>query len=143
MSQFFRNTITALQSVALFFDNQKQVRELTHKERNVVKAVSKAIKAADKEPRDKPVSSLWKEYHFDIICGIHEHRTSKKELNDSVVLMHIETHGSAALYDLANELTNDFEKQYFGVVWGSEIDYYETMEKFLQEHLFYSDHEEA
>ena len=43
------------------------------------------------------------------------------------------TGGQGALYDLAKEWTDIFMRDYEGVNWGEDLEYYEVMETFLND----------
>jgi hypothetical protein len=47
----------------------------------------------------------------------------------------LEEQGTGGMYELSEELTDAFEKEYKGAIWGADFDYYETIEHFLDQKL--------
>ena len=74
----------------------------------------------------------WAETHHEVVAEILVEGTSSERI-ESI----IQEKGSGGLYELGIELTEAFETQNKGVVWGSEegLDYYDTIEDFLSSSL--------
>lgn len=65
----------------------------------------------------------WMETHYEIVAAFYCDPKSKR-------LEQLENHkGRGGLYELAEELTDKFEKLHEGWVWDG--DYYDTLEEFL------------
>ncbi len=73
----------------------------------------------------------WHETHFEIVQAIIV-EYMKDEPSGPVKERH-EASGHGGLYELAQELTDEFEKKYEGVVWGVEIEFFDTIEEFIEE----------
>ena len=51
-------------------------------------------------------------------------------------LLNIENEkGRGGMWELAEDLTNEFQSRYDGTNWGEELDWHDTLEKFLTEKL--------
>ena len=74
----------------------------------------------------------WQETHFEVVnaIAIKERAGTSKSIGDIV-----STQGVIALYDLAEELTNKFERMYPLSTWECDGDYLDTIEEFLNEEL--------
>lgn len=46
--------------------------------------------------------------------------------------------GVAGLWELSRNLTNKFEKENAGVVWGEDKDYHETFEAFIEKEIYHA-----
>lgn len=80
----------------------------------------------------------WQEAHYDISAAITEALMSEYS-NDEHSNEAIKTRGergSGGIYDFARSLTNKFETDNKGIVWGEEKEYYDTMEEFIKEEIF-------
>ena len=51
----------------------------------------------------------------------------------SAVVKRYEEQGRGGMYELAKEWTDIFMRDYEGVNWGEELEYYEVMETFLND----------
>lgn len=72
------------------------------------------------------------EVHFDIVEFITEHLIAWKGDDAwSTILKRYEEQGRGGIYELAKEGTDIFMRDYEGVNWGEELEYYEVMETFL------------
>jgi hypothetical protein len=74
----------------------------------------------------------WQETHFEVVQVICE-EISRDEPRGVVKERH-EAQGRGGLYELANELTNEFEELNNGREWDGE--FFDEIEKFLIEKLF-------
>lgn len=73
------------------------------------------------------------EVHFDIVEFITEHLTAYTgDDNQSTILKHYEQRGRGGMYKLAQEWTDIFMREYDGVNWGEDLEYYDVMEMFLK-----------
>lgn len=75
----------------------------------------------------------WMETHYEVVQAITIEWTTpdpKGTIRDK----HDEQ-GAGGLYELAEELTDEFELKYQGVIWGVVLEYFETLENFLSERL--------
>jgi hypothetical protein len=55
---------------------------------------------------------------------------------ENETLMEIEnTQGRGGMWELAETLTNEFQKIYQNITWGDVLDWMDTLEKFLNERL--------
>jgi hypothetical protein len=76
----------------------------------------------------------WQETHFEIVSAITL-ALEKDEDEQPIKLQKIsETQGIGGLYELAKELTNEFEKLHEGRVWDGE--FIDEMEKFINEKIY-------
>lgn len=75
----------------------------------------------------------WQETHYEIVSAIDNEW--RKENPQGVVLERQEAYGHGGLYLLAEELTDEFERKYDSEHWQFN-DYFETIEKFIQEKLY-------
>jgi len=74
------------------------------------------------------------EVHYDIVEFISEHLIAWKGDDAwSVILKRYEEQGRGAMYELAKEWTDIFMRDYEGVNWGEEIEYYDVIELFLKD----------
>ncbi len=69
----------------------------------------------------------WQETHFEVVSKITQ-EAIKKEPAGKVAEVQ-EANGIGALYELAEELTNKFEKMYAGFEWGGE--FFDEIDAFL------------
>lgn len=77
----------------------------------------------------------WHETHFDIVQAITLQLYDEDLEEDSVVYLLLEEEGTGGMYRLAEELTDAFELEYEGAIWGADFDYNETIENFLNTRL--------
>jgi hypothetical protein len=74
----------------------------------------------------------WQETHYEIVQAITlEHIQDKRT---GLVAYRHEAQGIGGLYELAEELTDEFEALHEGEIWG-EDGYLETLENWLDEKL--------
>lgn len=76
----------------------------------------------------------WMETHHEIVT----HMTTLNQGGDwksEIMRQYHEQGGFPMFYDLAKDLTDDFEKVYKGVKWGVEIEFFETIESFCKQRL--------
>lgn len=73
----------------------------------------------------------WQETHFEVVQEIAL-RLSKDVISGRVNDEYSEG-GTGAMYDLAEELTDIFEKRYEGYEWDGE--FFDVIEEFLEEEL--------
>lgn len=72
------------------------------------------------------------ETHFDVVEFITEHLTIWEGDDDwSVIFKKYREQGSGGMYLLAKQWTDDFQEKYQNIVWGEELEYYDTLEEFL------------
>jgi len=75
----------------------------------------------------------WNYTHYDIASEIT--RINHLDKPFGLVERIVSKEGLSGLYGLAEELTDEFELKYKGVAWGLELEYYDTIEEFLNEKL--------
>ena len=74
------------------------------------------------------------EVHFDIAEFITEHLSLYgSDDNWSIILKRYEEQGRGGMYQLAQEWTDIFMRDYDGINWGEEVEYYDVMEMFLKD----------
>lgn len=81
--------------------------------------------------------SSWHETHFEISEAIGKALNdmySPDELQSEVVVHVVEEHGTGGIYDLAEDLTDEFELKFEGKEWDGE--YFDEIEKFINEKLY-------
>jgi len=79
----------------------------------------------------------WMETHHEIVAGITlilENIDSSKW--SSQFKARFDAQGTGGMYELAEELTDEFEKLFEGEEWGIEKEYFEEIEKFIGEKLY-------
>jgi len=79
----------------------------------------------------------WMETHHDVVAEITSLIDNKyfDDLGETIVHIRLREHGIGGMYELCEELTDEFEKQFEGVAWGEELEYYDELEHFLTEKL--------
>ena len=77
----------------------------------------------------------WMETHYEMVQAITLKLCDEDMEEDSALYERLEEEGTAGMYALSEELTDAFEKEYEGAVWGADFDYYETLENFLNTRL--------
>lgn len=85
---------------------------------------AKSIKAIAEIPQ-----SEFLETHFEIVSWINE----AAGIEDTLPNREMNHKGQGGLYELAENLTKEFLAKYGNTVWGQELDYYDTLEEFLNE----------
>lgn len=73
----------------------------------------------------------WAETHYEVVQAMCETFYARKRTG-VVAETHNES-GTGGLYELAEDLTDEFEKQYEGHEWAG--DYFDTIESWLNEKL--------
>jgi hypothetical protein len=74
------------------------------------------------------------EYHFDIVEAISndmDYDKFSKKIEANFIQF-----GTGYKYELAKQLTDKFHNLYKDTEWGIELDYSDTMEKFIETELF-------
>ena len=67
----------------------------------------------------------WVETHHEIVAAI----VNQSENEDSITYQTIEKNGSGGLYELAKDLTDQFEKANQNTIWDGN--YFDALENFL------------
>ena len=75
----------------------------------------------------------WQETHFEVIQAITQEWL--KDEPEGLVAERQEEQGHGGLYELATELTDEFEELNKDVLWGEDKEYFDEIEKFLDEKL--------
>jgi hypothetical protein len=71
------------------------------------------------------------ETYFEVVEFIQD-RISHYDEQDLDAVGNAEFHkGRGGLYELAEEWTTEFQTKYHEVVWGEELEFYDTLEEFL------------
>jgi hypothetical protein len=78
----------------------------------------------------------WMETHHEIVKVINQIENSYSYDNTNIVVKTHEEKGLGGIYELAEELTDKFEKENKGVVWGEEIEFFDTLETFIENELY-------
>lgn len=76
----------------------------------------------------------WYEVHHEIVAEISKQNSSDEPCK--VVLDRVSDQGIGGLYELGKELTFKFENQYKGIIWGEELDFFETIELFIKKEIY-------
>jgi len=74
------------------------------------------------------------ETHFEVSCAIGA--ALSKEGLTGLPKRRYEEQGTGGMYELAQELTTKFENQYKDVLWGKDLEFFETIEGFLNKELY-------
>ena len=77
----------------------------------------------------------WMETHYEIVQAITLKLSDKDMEEDSALYELLEEQGTGGMYELSEELTDAFEEEYEGAEWGKKLDYYDTLEHFLDQKL--------
>jgi hypothetical protein len=77
----------------------------------------------------------WMETHYEVVQAITLKLSDEDMEEDSALYELLEEQGTGGMYELSEELTDAFEKEYKGAIWGADFDYYETIEHFLDQKL--------
>jgi hypothetical protein len=77
----------------------------------------------------------WMETHYEVVQAITLKLADEDMEEDSALYERLEEEGTAGMYMLSEELTDEFEKEYKGAIWGADFDYYDTIEHFLDQKL--------
>jgi hypothetical protein len=73
----------------------------------------------------------WMETHYEVVQAITLKLSDEDMEEDSALYERLEEEGTGGMYMLSEELTDAFEEEYEGAVWGEKLDYYDTLENFL------------
>ena len=73
----------------------------------------------------------WQETHYEVVQAITIELTADKRTG--LVAQRHEAQGHGGLYELAEELTDEFEALHFNEEWGENYYYLETLEEWLNE----------
>ena len=75
----------------------------------------------------------WQETYFEVVSEI----INRTIFSGSVSNIRLEEQGTGGLYELAEELTDIFEKENKGVIWGEDknSEYFDLLESFLKNNL--------
>ncbi len=73
----------------------------------------------------------WMETHYEMVQAITLKLSDEDLEEDSALYERLEEEGTAGMYTLSEELTDAFEEEYEGAEWGEKLDYYDTLENFL------------
>ena len=83
--------------------------------------------------------SNWHETHFEIVSVIAI-ELNKNEITSPVIKERYEQQGHGGMYDLAEELTDQFEteyeKFYQNSLFGVELEYFDTVQEFINKNLY-------
>jgi len=71
----------------------------------------------------------WMETHHEVVSFICD----AEEVEGTTAYNRKETEGRGGIYELAKEWTNEFELKYKGIAWGEQIEYFDTLELFLNQ----------
>ena len=75
--------------------------------------------------------SSWMETHHEVVAEIAFIDTL--ELEEGLIHEIRTTHGTGGIYELAESLTDEFEQKYKGTAWGEELEFFETLQTFLNQ----------
>jgi len=90
----------------------------------------------EKQPIFPNGFTSWIETYYEIVSGIEQQLNNKDEIGRAWEVEN--TQGIGGRYELAKELTDKFEKQYEGVVWGETLaafDYFDAIYEFINNEL--------
>ena len=73
----------------------------------------------------------WMETHYEVVQAITLKLSDEDMEEDSALYERLEEEGTGGMYTLSEELTDAFEEEYEGAEWGEKLDYYDTLENFL------------
>lgn len=77
--------------------------------------------------------SNWQETHFEIVCAIAI-ELNKDTFDSKVIADRHEAQGRGGIYELAEELTDEFEAKNEGREWDGE--YFDEIDLFIKEKLY-------
>jgi hypothetical protein len=75
------------------------------------------------------------ETHYEVVQAITLKLSDEDMEEDSALYERLEEEGTGGMYMLSEELTDAFEEEYEGAEWGEKLDYYDTLENFLDQKL--------
>ena len=74
----------------------------------------------------------WHETHFEVVMFINSRDEYYYDGCDKeVVYIRRQEQGQGGIYELASEWTDEFEEQYKDIVWGEDLDWFDTIEDWL------------
>jgi hypothetical protein len=74
------------------------------------------------------------EIHYNTVEFITEHlRDWRGNYNWSTILKIHEKQGSGGMYLLAKQWADEFQEIYKDVLWGEDLEYYDTIDEFLRD----------
>jgi len=73
----------------------------------------------------------WMETHYEVVQAITLKLADEDMEEDSALYERLEEEGTGGMYILSEELTDAFEEEYEGAEWGEKLDYFDTIENFL------------
>ena len=119
----------------IFFDNS--LRDNVQ----IKKALDEKLKETNCSyiPQFPNTFSCWHETHFEIVSAIHS-ELCEDELRGVVAEVQ-EAQGHGGLYELAEDLTTEFETKNKGIPWGEEVEFFEEIEKFIDLKLYHPEKE--
>lgn len=71
------------------------------------------------------------ETHFEVVSQIVLWEEISAEGN--LIKIARQKKGQGGVYELAKEWTDEFETKYKDIIWGEDLDYFDTIEEFLNE----------
>jgi hypothetical protein len=77
----------------------------------------------------------WMETHYEVVQAITLKLADEDMEEDSALYERLEEEGTGGMYTLSEELTDAFEEEYEGAEWGEKLDYFDTIENFLDQKL--------
>ena len=77
----------------------------------------------------------WMETHYEVVQAITLKLADEDMEEDSALYERLEEEGTGGMYILSEELTDAFEEEYEGAEWGEKLDYFDTIENFLNTKL--------
>lgn len=77
----------------------------------------------------------WISTHYEMVQAITLKLCDEDMEEDSALYERLEEEGTAGMYTLSEELTDAFEEEYEGAEWGGKLDYFDTIENFLDQKL--------
>jgi len=84
-----------------------------------------------KSSRDFPNGFIeYLETHYEVVAWLE----LDFDCETSMGYCHRRDYGVGGMYELAKSITDDFELKYKGVVWGEELEYFDTLDEFLAEY---------
>lgn len=90
------------------------------------------------EVKDKPYQDVgWRETFYEVVAVI-TFEIRKDQPTGTVNERH-EAGGTGALYELADELTKEFEEIHKNCTWGVDAEFWEEIEAFLHVKLYFPD----
>ena len=79
----------------------------------------------------------WHEVHYEIASAIND-EAKQTEIKSKLIESILDNDGLGGLYELAKKLSFEFEDTYKGTIWGEDLNFFETINTFIQHELFES-----